>query len=112
MYRKLIASILGVVLTSSVAFAGVCTVKPEAETKKDTLPVKYQKLKKENEEIKEQLNSCSEKKAKLQEDINSLNSRINSLSKEKESLKQKLSSYPSKEELLSKIQQLQEELGR
>jgi chromosome segregation ATPase len=112
MYRKLAIAFLGIALSSSVALAGVCTVKPEAETKKDTLPVKYQKLKKENEELKQQLSSCCEKKEELKSEIESLNSQIDSLTKEKESLTQKLSSYPSKDELISKIQQLQEELRR
>jgi len=112
MYKKLLLSLIGVALSSSVALAGVCTVKPEAEAKKDTLPVKYQKLKEENKALKEQISACCEKKEELKSDIESLNSQIDALMKEKETLTQKLSSYPSKEELLSKIQQLQEQLRR
>jgi peptidoglycan hydrolase CwlO-like protein len=112
MRKKLLISLIGIAVSSNFAFAGICTVKPEADSKKDTLPVKYKKLKAENEALKEKLQNCCEKKAELRDEIESLNSQINSLIQEKESLSQKLSTYPSKEEILSKIQQLQEQLRR
>jgi predicted nucleic acid-binding Zn-ribbon protein len=106
------AVILGISLTSSTAFADVCSTKPEAESKKETLPVKYRKLKVENEELKEKLQNCMDEKDAVKAEISSLEAEINRLETTRVELQYKLKSYPSKEELLMKIQNLENEVGR
>ena len=104
--------ILGISLSSSTAFADVCSTKPEAESKTETLPVKYKKLKAENKELKEKLQSCMEEKDAVKAEISSLEAEINQLETTMVELQYKLRSYPSKEELLMKIQNLENEVGR
>ncbi|GAB6076565.1 hypothetical protein [Desulfurobacterium crinifex] len=112
--KKLIMGviILGISLSSSTTFAGVCSTKPEAESKTETLPVKYKKLKAENEELKEKLQNCMEEKETVRAEISRLESEIDQLEMIKVELQNKLRSYPSKEELLIKIQNLENDLGR
>jgi predicted nucleic acid-binding Zn-ribbon protein len=104
--------ILGISLSSSTTLAGVCSTKPEAESKTETLPVKYKKLRAENEELKEKLQSCMEEKETVRMEISSLESEINQLETTKVELQNKLRSYPSKEELLMRIQNLENDLRR
>ena len=104
--------ILGISLSSSTAFADVCSTKPEAESKTETLPVKYKKLKTENKELTEKLQNCMEEKESVKAEISSLESEINQLETTKVELQNRLRSYPSKEELLMKIQNLENEVGR
>jgi len=112
--RKLIMGliILGISLSSSTTFAGVCSPKPEAESKSETLPVKYRKLRAENKELKEKLQNCMEEKEAVRAEISSLETEIDQLETTKIELQNKLSSYPSKEELLMKIQNLEDSLWR
>ncbi len=90
----------------------LCSVKPEAESKKNPLPVKYQKLKAENEQLQAKLQKCKGEKEKLRSEISQLESQINALEGEKAQLQAKLSSLPSKEELENKIRELENRLGR
>ena len=106
------AIILCISLSSSTTLAGVCSTKPEAESKTETLPVKYKKLKAENEELKEKLQNCMEEKETVRAEISSLESKIDQLETTRVELQYKLRTYPSKEELLMKIQNLENELGR
>ena len=106
------AIILCISLSSSTAFAGVCSTKPEADSKTETLPVKYRKLKVENGKLGEKLQNCMEEKESVKAEISSLESRIDQLEATRVELQYKLKSYPSKEELLMKIQNLENELGR
>jgi len=112
--KKLIIGviILGISLSSSTTFAGICSTKPEAESKTETLPVKYKKLKAENEELKEKLQSCMEEKESVKAEISSLESEIDQLEMSRVELQYKLKSYLSKEELLMEIQNLENKLGR
>jgi predicted nucleic acid-binding Zn-ribbon protein len=106
------AVILGISLSSSTAFADVCSTKPEAESKTETLPVKYRKLKAENEELKERLQDCMEEKETVKADVSSLEEKVDRLETIRVELQYKLKSYPSKDELLMKIQNLENEVGR
>ncbi|TCK05422.1 hypothetical protein [Phorcysia thermohydrogeniphila] len=99
-------------LLSASAYAGVCDIKPEAESKTDTLPARYQKLKKENEALKSALNKCMKEKEAIRKEISSLESQLANLERERAQLTNKLESYPSKWELLMKIRELEEKLGR
>ncbi len=106
------AIILGISLSSSITLADVCSTKPEAESKTETLPVKYKNLKAENEELKEKLQNCMEEKETVRMEISSLESEIDQLETTKVELQNKLRSYPSKEELLMRIQDLENDLRR
>jgi predicted nuclease with TOPRIM domain len=101
----------GIFLCTPV-YADICSVKPEAETKTNTLPEKYKELQKENEILKSELKFCQREKESTKEVVSSLQSKISKLIIEKRQIMNKLNSYPSKQELLNKIQELEEKLGR
>jgi len=100
------------IFLSTPAYAGICDIKPEAESKTDTLPAKYQKLKEENEALKRELKECMERKEAVRKDISYLESQLADLERERTRLTERLESYPSKWELLTKIRELEERLGR
>ncbi len=108
------------VLTLSVTFllpinslaGSLCSVKPEAESKKEPLPVKYQNLKKENEELKAKLENCCKEKKEVKMAISQLQSQIYQLEGEKAKLQAKLSSLPPKWQLEEQIKKLENRLGR
>jgi len=114
MRRMLTALVLTGVLALPIgAFAGdICATKPEAESKKNPLPVKYKKLKAENERLRAELQSCMAEKERIRASISQLESQISSLMSEKAQLEMKLRSLPSKEELLAKIRELENRVGR
>jgi len=91
------------------AYGGCGKILMEATTKKDTLPVKYRKLIKENEEMKAELENCMSRKEELQSSIGNLNDQISSLESEKANLEYELSNMPSREELEAKIRTLEEQ---
>ena len=105
----LIGSLLAIWSVSIPAYAGCGKVLQEAETKKDTLPVKYKRLVKENDEMRSELESCMERKSELQSSIDDLNMKISSLEAEKSRLQSELSTMPSREELEAKLRTLEEE---
>jgi len=105
----LIGSLLAIASVSIPAYAGCGKVLQEAETKKDTLPVKYKKLVKENDEMRSELESCRQKKEELQSSIADLNMKILSLETERSRLQSELSKMPSREELEAKLRTLEEE---
>ncbi len=105
-------SLLGVLLFSYTAVADICSVKPEAESKKDTLPVKYKRLKAENEKLSEELSRCGMKKSELEVQIIDLKAKISRLEQKRAELQTELLSYPSKEDLESQIRELERKLGR
>jgi predicted nucleic acid-binding Zn-ribbon protein len=100
------------ILLSAPAYAGLCNTKPEAESKTNTLPARYQKLKKENEALRKALNECKKEKEEIKREISSLESQLADLESERVQLINRLESYPSKWELLMKIRELEEKLGR
>jgi len=114
MKRRIVTLVLAGVFALPIgALAGnLCSVKPEAESKKNPLPVKYQKLKSENEELKAKLQECKSEKERIRAEISQLESQINSLEGEKARLQARLSSLPSKWELESQIKELENRLGR
>lgn len=114
MKRKLVLLALsGAMLSPVSSFAGsLCSVKPEAEAKKEPLPVKYQKLKKENEELKTKLEECRKEESEVKITISHLQSQINQLEGEKAQLQAKLSSLPPKWQLEEQIRELENRLGR
>jgi predicted nucleic acid-binding Zn-ribbon protein len=109
--RIILSILLSGILVNS-ALADLCSVIPEAKSKKDTLPVKYKKLAKENEELKAKLENCQEEKERIKENISNLKSQISQLEEEKANLQNKLMVLPSKEDLESQIQQLESKMGR
>ncbi|WP_456342162.1 hypothetical protein [Thermovibrio sp.] len=105
--------LMGVFALPIGALAGdLCAVKPEAESKKNPLPVKYRKLKAENEELKAKLQECKNEKDRLKFELSQLESQISSLEGERAQLQARLSSLPSKWELESQIRELENRLGR
>jgi predicted nuclease with TOPRIM domain len=114
MKRTAIGLVLAGVLSlpiSSLA-GGLCTVKPEAESKKEPLPVKYQNLKAENEELKSKLEACRSEKEQVKREIASLESQISNLEGEKAQLQTRLNALPSKESLEAQIRELENRVGR
>jgi len=94
----------------SSAFAGsICSVKPEAESVKEPLPVKYKHLKEQIETLKGELESCKESKQQVREEISRLESEISQLETEKAQLQMRLSQLPSKESLEAQIKELERE---
>ncbi len=114
MKRKLaLLALSGALFLPVSSFAGsLCSVKPEAEAKKEPLPVKYQKLKRENEELKAKLGECCKEKREVKMTISQLQSQINQLEGEKAQLQAKLSSLPPKWQLEEQIRELENRLGR
>jgi predicted nuclease with TOPRIM domain len=112
MKESLAILIFAGMLLSNVAYAGLCDTKPEAESKTNTLPVKYHNLKKENEILQSELTIYQKEKEAVKKEIAELESRLSQLEETKAQLTKKLESYPSKWELLSKIHELEEKLGR
>ena len=111
--KKLLAILISsLALSSTSVYAGVCDIKPEAETKTNTLPARYKKLKKENEELKSALNNCRQEKEELRKELSHLESQVSKLENEKSQLMEKLDSYPPKWRLQTKIQELEEKLRR
>ncbi len=110
--RTLLLAVMGVSVYSGLAFADICKCKPEAESVKNPLPVKYQKLKEENTRLKNRLAACMETKEKIKSEISRLESQISQLTTEKELLQNKLNSLPSKESLEAQIQELENRVGR
>jgi predicted nucleic acid-binding Zn-ribbon protein len=95
------------------SFAGdICSTKPEAESVKNPLPVKYQKLKAQNEELKRKLEDCKAEKERVKEEISRLNEEISTLESTEARLKKELSQLPSKESLEEQIRKLENEEGR
>ncbi|WP_457680452.1 hypothetical protein [Thermovibrio sp.] len=113
MKKSLIAFLLtGVVALPTASLAGLCTVKSEAESVKEPLPVKYQKVKAENEQLKSKLESCKSQKESIRAEISRLEQEISYLEGEKAQLEAQLNSLPNKWELQAKIDELQQKLGR
>lgn len=110
--KLLLLTAVGVLTYGGIASADVCKVKPEAESVKNPLPVKYQKLKKENAELKAKLQECCSSKAQIKEEIENLNAQISQLETEKVQLQNKLNLLPSKESLEAQIQELENRVGR
>ena len=110
--KLLLLTAVGVITYGGFSSADVCQVKPEAESVKNPLPVKYQKLKRENEELKAQLQECYSSKAQIKKEIENLNSQIYQLESEKALLQGKLNLLPSKESLEAQIQELENRVGR
>ncbi len=110
--KLLLLTSVGVLTYSGLASADVCQVKPAAESVKNPLPVKYQNLKKENEELKAKLQECCSSKAQIKKEIENLNAQISQLESEKAQLQSKLNLLPSKESLEAQIQELENRVGR
>jgi len=112
--KKLALSALALCLFAApvAAKAGVCAYKPEAESVKEPLPLKYKKLKEENQRLKQELANCMAEKASVRNSIAELQAQISELEDEKVQLQNQLRVLPSKEELLREIQQLEAKLGR
>jgi len=107
----LLASASAIILPglSIPAYGGCGKILMEATTKKDTLPVKYKKLVRENKELKAELENCMSRKEELRNSIENLNAQISSLESEKANLEYELSNMPSREELEAKIRTLEEQ---
>lgn len=110
--KLLTALLMGVITYSGIASAGVCESKPEAESVKAPLPVKFKNLKAENEKLKEKLDSCRAKKTEIKERIAQLKSQISQLESERAQLQLRLNSLPSKESLQIQIEELENRMGR
>ena len=112
MKRKFTALALSTFFLLPINSLAACPVKPEAESKKEPLPVKYQNLKKENEELKAKLENCCKEKKEVKMAISQLQSQIYQLEGEKAKLQAKLSSLPPKWQLEEQIRELENRLGR
>jgi hypothetical protein len=75
--KKLALSALALCLLAApvAAKADVCTYKPEAESVKEPLPLKYQELKEENQKLKQELANCMAEKASVRNSIAELKGR-------------------------------------
>jgi len=110
--KKLLSALIASLFLSPAVYAGICDVKPEAESKKNTLPVKYRKLAAKNASLAKNIEMCKDEKKLLEDEIVNLKAKISALEVEKTTLTRKLSTYPPKWELESRIRQLEEKLGR
>ncbi len=110
--KLLVVLSVGILTYGGVSFAGMCSTKPEAESVKNPLPVKYKQLKAENEELKNELEACRSHKEELNSKIANLKSQISQLEAEKAQLQSRLNSLPSKESLQLQIKELENRLGR
>ncbi len=107
-----IALVIGAFMVLPVASFGKCKYSVEAESKKNTLPVKYANLVSENKELQLKLDACKSKKVSISNQISNLNVKTENLEATKANLRGKLEAMPPASELQSEIQKLEQELGR
>ena len=88
--KKVIICLLPLVFGAQSLAEDICKVIPEAESKKDTLPVKYAKLKKENEKLRKALRECMDEKEFVRQDIADYKTKIENLKREKEELENRI----------------------